>query len=138
MIGIPKEVVLKDLHEVLAKAMEETGDFDAEKYCFVFSQSLYRTLELWISSKHIQDCYEKDIIFGGVKIEIQKNTQYFYLEYSNSNFLPTAAEIEKISNIVGNIADEKNIKKIPLMVKTFAPTETIKKYIQEAWIEYKN
>lgn len=116
MIGIPKEVVLNDLHEVLAKAMEETGDFDAEKYCFVFTQSLYRTLELWISSKNIQDCYEKDIIFGGVKIEIRNNTQYFYLEYSNSNFLPTAAEI----------------KKIRFMVKTFAPTETIKKYIQEA------
>ena len=35
-------------------------------------------------------------------------------------------------NIVVIRNDEKNIKEIPLNIKTFAPTETIKKYIDQA------
>lgn len=133
MIGIPKEVVFKDLREVLAKAMGETGDFDTEKYRFVLCQWLFRAIEIWLLSKDILNVDEKLNQFNGVKIEIRKDTQYFYLEYSNSNFYPTACEIEKISATLGDLAvDEKNIKKIPLIVKTFAATETIKKYIQAA------
>lgn len=133
MLGIPKEVVFKDLGEVLAKAMGETGDFDTEKYCFVFNQVLFRTVEIWLFSENILNIEEIFNNFRGVKIEIRPHTQYFFLEYSNSNFYPTAEEIEKISATLGDLAvDEKNIKKIPLTKKIFAPSETIKKYIQAA------
>ena len=104
MIGIPKEVVLKDLHEVLAKALIETGDFDTEKYCFVLCQGLFRTIEIWLLSKDILKVDEKFNKFSGVKITTRQDTHYFYLEYTTpqNNFI------------------------------TFAPTETIKKYIQAA------
>lgn len=103
MIGIPKEVVFKDLGEVLSKAMGETGDFDTEKYSFVLCQGLYRTIEIWILSDGA-NIDKKFNNFRGVKITIKRNTDYFYLEYTT---------------------DQNN-------VITFAPTETIKKYIQAA------
>ena len=104
MIGIPKEVVFKDLREVLAKAMGETGDFDTEKYRFVLCQGLFRTIEIWLLSKDTLNVDEKFNSFAGVKISISEYTNYFYLEYTTP---------------------EMNIK-------NFAPIETIKKYIQAA------
>ena len=103
MIGIPKEVVFKDFGEVLAKAMDETGDFDTEKYRFVFCQGLFRTVEIWLLSDGV-NIDKKFNNFRGVKITIRKDTHYFYLEYTTPQ-----------NNVI-----------------TFAPTETIKKYIQAA------
>lgn len=104
MLGIPKEVVFKDLDEVLAKAMGETGDFDTEKYRFVLCQGLFRTLEIWLLSKDILNVDEKFNSFAGVKISISEYTNYFYLEYTTHQ-----------NNVI-----------------TFAATETIKKYFQAA------
>ena len=103
MLGIPKEVVFKDLDEVLAKAMGETGDFDTEKYRFVLCQGLFRTIEIWLLSDGV-NIDKKFNNFRGVKITIKRDTSYFYLEYTTPQ-----------NNVI-----------------TFAATETIKKYIQAA------
>jgi len=129
MIGIPKEVVLKDLHEVLAKAMEETGDFDAENYIFVFCPRLYSTMEIWLISENQLE-NQLDIsrrYFSGVEITVvRRNTNYFYLKYRGYPTPPITPEIEPIYNLAGSVIGHR-IKKIE---KIFAPTETIKKYIQ--------
>lgn len=103
MLGIPKEVVFKDLDEVLAKAMNETSDFDVSKYRFVFCQGLFRTVEIWLLSENKLNIDKKLNIFKSVEITIKRDTNYFYLEYTT-----------------------------PETLKTFAPIETIKKYIQAA------
>lgn len=126
MIGIPKEVVLNDLNEILSKSFQETGDFNVENYCFYLCPTLYRTLKIWLLDGNINAVLTK---FKGVEISLIKNTQYFYLKYSgypfNPNY-PKFPEIEPIINIVGvNLG--YRIKRIE---KIFEPTETIKKYIQ--------
>lgn len=127
MIGIPKEVVLKDLREVLAKAMGETGDLNAENYLFVFCQGLYSTMEIWLISENQLDISRRLSHFSGVEITVvRRNTNYFYLKYSGYPTPPITPEIEPIHNLAGRVIGHR-IKKIE---KIFAPIETIKKYIQ--------
>ena len=53
-IGLSKEEVYQDLHEVLSEALSKTGDKVLENYIFFMCENLYHTLEIWVLSDNEQ------------------------------------------------------------------------------------
>ena len=90
-IGLSKEEVYQDLHEVISEALSKTGDDVLKNYIFFMCENLYHTLEMWILSDN-EDvvlypqngwCLTK---FKGIKIVMTTTeTDYFYLKYFPNN-----------------------------------------------------
>lgn len=81
-IGISKEEVYQDLHEVLSEAFFKTGDFALENYIFFMCENLYHTLEIWALSDNEQPLNKRLTKFNGVRIVMTTTeTDYFYLKH---------------------------------------------------------
>lgn len=79
MIGIKKEMVLKDFEEVLSESLSDTGDYVLDNYVLSVSENLYYTLKEWCLSDNLTH-------FKGVSIVMTTTeTDYFYLKYVPQN-----------------------------------------------------
>lgn len=74
-IGLSKEEVYQDLHEVISDALLKTGDDVLENYILFMCENLYHTLEIWLLTK-----------FRGISVVMTTTeTDYFYLKYFPQN-----------------------------------------------------
>ena len=90
-IGLSKEEVYQDLHEVLSGALSKTGDKVLENYIFFMCENLYNTLEIWVLSDNEQPILSplnewRLTKFRGISVVMTTTeTDYFYLKYFPQN-----------------------------------------------------
>ena len=89
-IGLSKEKVYQDLHEVISDALFKTGDNVLENYIFFMCENLYHTLEIWVLSDNEQPIFcplnkWRLTKFKGIRITMTTETDYFYLKYFPQN-----------------------------------------------------